>query len=42
MKFVQKIVLVAGTVVGTIFLTLYLFGFFNFLIFSYNFITAVD
>ena len=42
MRLIFKIILAMGIVAGPVFLALYLFGFVNFLIFSYNFITAID
>lgn len=42
MKRVQKIVLAVLAISAFVFLTAYLFGFVNMLIFFYNFLTAVD
>jgi len=42
MRLIFKILLTIGIITGTVFLAAYLFGFINFLVFSYNFLTAVD
>ena len=41
-KLIFKIIVGAGVILGVIFLLAYLYGFYNWLVFSYNFMTAVD
>ena len=42
MKIILKILLAAFAITFFVFLALYLFGFANLLIFSYNFLTSTD
>ena len=41
-KLIFKIIVGAGVVLCVILLVAYLYGFYNWLVFSYNFLTAVD
>ncbi len=42
MRLIFKIIIGAIIILGAILLAAYLYGFFNWLVFSYNFLTAAD